>query len=266
MINTLSQLQINKFPEYVKLWTEKGLVTTPKSLENAIIDFSLFQKQILKKPVAPVVILDSPLKCWIAVNIVKSIFNKSQEQISNISDNITRNFSKNYNNGYKVQLESSVNAEKGISVTTKIYDPNLNQLIQLSNVGAGIRSIYILSLLQTYCERKHEGALFLIEEPEIYLHPSLQKLMSDLLEEISETNQIIYTTHSPLMLKGINAKDVRLTYLDATDTFTHIATTSISQILKEIGYSTADVLHCDFVIIVEGKEDVQRIKLIFDKF
>ncbi len=82
MINTLSQLQINKFPEYVKLWTEKGLVTTPKSLENAIIDFSLFQKQILKKPVAPVVILDSPLKCWIAVNIVKSIFNKSQEQIN----------------------------------------------------------------------------------------------------------------------------------------------------------------------------------------
>ena len=81
MIETLSQLQINKFPEYVKIWIEKGLTTTPKSLENAIIDFSLFQKQILKKPVAPVVILDSPLKCWIAVNIVKSIFNKSQEQV-----------------------------------------------------------------------------------------------------------------------------------------------------------------------------------------
>ena len=49
MINTLSQLQINKFPEYVKLWTEKGLTIKPKSLENAIIDFSLFQKNILKK-------------------------------------------------------------------------------------------------------------------------------------------------------------------------------------------------------------------------
>ncbi len=81
MIETLSQLQINKFPEYVKIWTEKGLTTTPKSLENAIIDFSLFQKQILKKPEVPVVILDSPLKCWIAINIVKSLFNKSQEQI-----------------------------------------------------------------------------------------------------------------------------------------------------------------------------------------
>ena len=81
MIKTLSQSQINKFPEYVKLWTEKGLTTKPKSLENAIIDFSLFQKNILKKPVAPVVILDSPLKCWIAVNTVKSLFNNSREQI-----------------------------------------------------------------------------------------------------------------------------------------------------------------------------------------
>ena len=67
MITEPTTDQIAKFPEYVKEYTEKGLTTKRKSLEDAIIDFSLFQTHVLKKKVSPVVLLDSPLHCWIAV-------------------------------------------------------------------------------------------------------------------------------------------------------------------------------------------------------
>jgi len=73
MITELTKTQTDKFPEYVKNWTDKGLTTTPKTLEDATIDFSLFQKHILKREkIAPVILLDSPLKCWAAVVMVKA--------------------------------------------------------------------------------------------------------------------------------------------------------------------------------------------------
>ena len=125
MINTLSQLQINKFPEYVKLWTEKGLTIKPKSLENAIIDFSLFQKNILKKSVAPVVILDSPLKCWIAVSIVKLLFNKSQEQIKSqvrpqVWSQVYSQVSSQVNSQVESQVYSRVWSQVGSQVALQV--------------------------------------------------------------------------------------------------------------------------------------------------
>ena len=83
---------------------------------------------------------------------------------------------------------------------TKLYDPMLKTEIELSNVGAGVRSIYILSLLQSYQAVSAKHTIFIIEEPELYLHPQLQKLMAKTLSEISCDNQVIFTSHSPIML------------------------------------------------------------------
>lgn len=73
MITELTQNQIDKFPQYISEWTDKGLTTTRRTLEDAIIDFGNFQKIILNKEnPAPVVLLDSPAKCWAKVNEVMS--------------------------------------------------------------------------------------------------------------------------------------------------------------------------------------------------
>lgn len=63
MIETLTQAQIEKFPTYVKKWTERGLTTVQRTSEDAIRDFTLFQENILKKTPLPVVLLKSPLEC-----------------------------------------------------------------------------------------------------------------------------------------------------------------------------------------------------------
>jgi putative ATP-dependent endonuclease of the OLD family len=64
--------------------------------------------------------------------------------------------------------------------------------------------------------------MLIIEEPELHLHPQLQKHFLTLLEEISHELgvHIIMTTHSPLMINERNIKNVYRFH-------THNGTTSI---------------------------------------
>lgn len=126
-----------------------------------------------------------------------------------ITNSVSDYFQKNYRNNYKVSLKVTSNTEKSISVATKIYDPVLDREIELSNVGAGIRSIYLLSLLQSFQGMKFRNAIFLIEEPELYLHPELQRKMAKTLSEISNDSQVIFTTHSPVMLNEFRVFEIR---------------------------------------------------------
>ena len=79
MITKLTEQQEAKFPEYVKTWTAKGLTTQQRTPADAIRDFSEFQRLVLqKKEIAPVVILNSPMECWVAAQMVKRLFGSSQ--------------------------------------------------------------------------------------------------------------------------------------------------------------------------------------------
>lgn len=69
MIKKLTKKQIAKFQPYVDEWVAKGLTTTKLSLEEAVKDFTPFQSEILGKPAAPVVLLNSPTECWMAASV-----------------------------------------------------------------------------------------------------------------------------------------------------------------------------------------------------
>ena len=64
-------------------------------------------------------------------------------------------------------------------------------------MGAGIQSAIVIALVQAYKELKRSGAILLIEEPEVYLHPHARRYFHALLKELAELgNQIFYATHS----------------------------------------------------------------------
>lgn len=195
----------------------------------------------------------------------KLINYKTNNSSEEITQRITDRFQKNYQEGFKVNIKATSNVDKSFSLTTRIYDPNLDSEIELSNVGAGVRSIYILSLLQSYQQLSSNNTILLFEEPELYLHPELQKEMAKTLFHISDNSQIMFTTHSPIMLREFCNEDIRRVSLD--ENYSSVASlTSIDEVLTEIGYSTQDVLNTDYIVFVEGRDDREIIGYLLKKY
>ena len=195
----------------------------------------------------------------------KLINYKTKNSSEEITRRITESFQKNYQEGFKVNIKATSNVDKSFSLITKIYDPNLGAEIELSNVGAGVRSIYILSLLQSYQQLNANHTILLYEEPELYLHPELQKEMAKTLSLISNNSQVFFTTHSPIMLREFSNDEIRRVSLN--EEYSSVAsTTSIDEILDEIGYSTQDVLNTDYIVFVEGIDDKSVIGYLLKKY
>ncbi len=65
------------------------------------------------------------------------------------------------------------------------------------DMGSGIQSAIVVALIQAFRQLKRTGAILLIEEPEVYLHPHARRYFYDLLKELAnQGNQVFYTTHS----------------------------------------------------------------------
>ena len=55
----------------------------------------------------------------------------------------------------------------------------------------------------------------IIEEPEVYLHPSLQRKMIDTLLMISMNNQVIFSSHSPITVGKMERNQIKLVKREA---------------------------------------------------
>lgn len=77
-------------------------------------------------------------------------------------------------------------------------------------VGAGLQSAIVIAIFRTYEEIKKEGAIFAIEEPEVYLHPQKQRYFSTILSRLSGQNQVFITTHSPTFIRLYEPENVCL--------------------------------------------------------
>ena len=196
----------------------------------------------------------------------KLINYKTKNTSAKFTSSISERFAKNYQKGFKVNIKATSNIDKSFSILTKLFDPVLNAEVELSNVGAGVRSVYILSLLQSYQAISAKHTIFIIEEPELYLHPQLQKSMAKTLSEITENNQVIFTTHSPIMLREFSTQNIRKVKLDEERYCSIAENTTIDNVLKEIGYSSQDVLNTDFILFVEGQDDKYIVERILYKY
>jgi putative ATP-dependent endonuclease of OLD family len=82
--------------------------------------------------------------------------------------------------------------------------------ISAQGLGGGVQNAVLLSILQAYEATQKSGAIFLIEEPELFLHPQMQRSFYRTLKSLSERNQIAYVTHSPNFVTVPEYSNIRI--------------------------------------------------------
>lgn len=124
--------------------------------------------------------------------------------------------------------------------------------LPLESYGTGVHELIILAVAVL---AQHD-ALFCIEEPEIHLHPRLQKeLLQFLIDETD--NRYLLTTHSSALLPP--SEDVSVLRLWLEDGATHgqdVTTTGHAvDVLDDLGVRASDLFQANSVIWVEGPSD-----------
>lgn len=87
-------------------------------------------------------------------------------------------------------------------------DGELKQ-IRPKDLGSGVEIILTLLLLRNIAAESKGSIVYLLDEPELHLHPKAQGRLVDLLIEESKTKQIFISTHSPYLIKGCMSESVR---------------------------------------------------------
>lgn len=143
---------------------------------------------------------------------------KIQQEIESELDNEAMKI-KDYMKDYVSSLDSlSIKPEISWSSAIKNINVELKfdgdeKFIPISHKGTGYRRLFMVARFRYLAEKnKENNVIYLIEEPETYLHPSAQKELLDAFRELSNNNQIIITTHSTIFAGATNIESMILCY------------------------------------------------------
>lgn len=187
--------------------------------------------------------------------------------IDTFVDKLNYYFHKNTGLSHEIEYVSRFNIDEVFHIDTLVWDKERDSKGSASMMSAGTKSIYILSLLEAYIDESNNiPSIIMMEDPEIYLHPSLQKVASEILYRLSKKNQVIFSTHSPNLLFNFNSRQIKQVLLDEQYYTTVKENADIDEVLDDLGYSANDFMNVSFVFIVEGKQDRNRLPLLLEKY
>ena len=167
----------------------------------------------------------------------------------------------------------------------KIQEEHLDELSK-ENVGEGVKRTVIFSLLRTLADLRSgqisfgelEGEsdsppfLILYEEAELFLHPSLQQRLLGILQNLSsENSQVVFSTHSPVMIQHETLDTINIVRKNSEN---GSYVTQFHSVLKEFTDEKAErarltqmervssYIFADTVVLVEGVSDRIFIKKV----
>ncbi|MGE7988536.1 ATP-dependent nuclease [Lysinibacillus fusiformis] len=162
-----------------------------------------------------------------------------------IFENIKDTFMKIFNDVLSISTPISSEGETNISIRFEGLDKN----IPLSNCGSGYTHV-LLFLCVLYTRR---GKVVLFDEPQIFLHPSAEKAIYDLINEKGE-QQYLLTTHSPILINYPFEKN--LIYVKKKNSESEfLELKEIQEVLSDIGIKNSDFALSEKIIFVEGETE-----------
>lgn len=183
-------------------------------------------------------------------------------------NNLNSNFRKNGGGRQEIKYKMDFSVDDIFRVKAMVTNSGSHSTGPIGDLSAGFKSIYLLSLLETYIESKEQGlsSIIMLEDPEMFLHPQLQKVASEILFGLAKKNQVIYSTHSPNMIFNFSQKQIKQVVLDEDYQTVVKEDEDIDEILDDLGYTANDLMNVNFVFIVEGKQDGARLPMLLEKY
>lgn len=200
------------------------------------------------------------------INIIADKKKEREILLASASSSFTKSFNEWWKQGdYTFEFQADGNFFK-----IWVSDSVRPERIELESRSTGLQwffSFYLVFLVES--EQHHQNAILLLDEPGVTLHPLAQKDLFLFFENLSQNNQMLYTTHSPFMVDSNHLERVRSVYIDTNGKTVVSPDLRASERLKgsnqpqsiypahaALGLSVSDTLliNCN-PVLVEGESD-----------
>lgn len=186
-----------------------------------------------------------------------------QKSIEISEDYLDGSLIKKYKIGDSHAIEAAIKSDSREKIS------KLKQFEDLYNQGDGIRNaVAILSSLIV-----SEHSLFLIDEPETFLHPPQARILGKNIVELSVGKQLFISTHNIDFIRGALEEDasrikiIKIDRLGSKNVFNLIDNSSISKISSDKNLKYTNILNGLFynqVILCENESDCKFYSAILE--
>ncbi|RJR53726.1 MAG: hypothetical protein C4576_01290 [Desulfobacteraceae bacterium] len=140
--------------------------------------------------------------------------------------------------------------------------------IPINKRGSGVRRLILLNFFRAKAEQlmndnNRQNAIFAIEEPETSQHPRNQRLLISALQDLAGRDQVIVTTHTPMLTRTLPATSIRFIHTEPDGR--RLVQTGGSEETNQLIANSLGVLPDHTVklfVCVEGKTDIPFLKNI----
>lgn len=189
--------------------------------------------------------------------VVKVITKLQQPIIKKIAKSLKESISGFIPDVKNISIKNRENVGRLISSACRVYvDDGIETDLQFK--GDGVISLTAISLLQHFSKQGslNKGLVLLLEEPESHLHPKAIHNLKKVLLEISKTNQVILTTHSPIIIERLQVKHNVIVQNGKA-----MPANNVNEIRQSLGITMSDNLASAYlVLLVEGEDDIILLK------
>ncbi|TKJ18349.1 MAG: hypothetical protein CEE42_16555 [Promethearchaeota archaeon Loki_b31] len=107
-----------------------------------------------------------------------------------------------------------------------------------------------------------------MEEPELYIHPELQKKLLEIIRKFLPLHQIFITTHSPFYInsfdESLSIHEIKKS--EGASNVKNVDSENITDVFSDLGLAPSDLLMYNGLILVEGKRDFKLLNNLLAEF